>query len=93
MIDLSTAKIIIGFAGSLVAAGWVGHGMLEQKADKEEVIVAGAKVDFIYDKMLESKFEQIALLDAKPNKTPDDIERLRYLRKEVERLRDIKQKR
>jgi len=93
MIDLNTIKIVAGLLGSAVAVGYGGHVLLEEKADKQELIVAGARVDFIYDKMIESKYEQIITLDKKRNKTPDEIERLRYLRKEVDRLREVKEKR
>ena len=92
MIDLNTIKIAIGLLSSAAAVGYGGHVLLDEKADRQEVVIAGAKVDFIYDKMIESKYEKIVTLDKKVNKTPDELEQLRYLRKEVDRLREVKEK-
>jgi len=92
VIDLNTIKIVAGLLGSAVAVGYGGHVILEEKADRQDVVVAGAKVDFIYDKMIESKYEKIITLDKKVNKSPDELEQLRYLRKEVDRLREVKEK-
>lgn len=91
--NLAALSTVLGIVGTLGGGGYVIATTLESKADKTELQVAGVRVDFIYDKMLESKYEQIITLDAKRNKSPDEIERLRYLRDEVKRIKEIRQQR
>ena len=86
---LSTA---VGLVVTLGGGGYVFAEKLNAKADKQDLIVAGARVDFIYDKMLESNYEQIVILDKQTNKSQDERDRLKYLRKERERIQQLKEK-
>jgi len=65
---------------------------LTAKADHAEVVAVNAKAEFVMDKQMESMLAQINKLEQKQGKTPDDIEQLRYLRDELKRLRDIRQR-
>ena len=81
----------VGLAITLSGGGyWVGTE-LSSKADKSEVLAVNSKADFIMDLQIDSMRTQINKIEAKPAKTPDDREQIRYLRDEVKRLRDIRQ--
>lgn len=87
---LSTA---IGIVGTLAGGGYWAAQEIGAKADKSEVLVVNLKTDYIMDKQIESLFSQITRIEEKPVKTDDDRQQLQYLRDELQRLREIRQKR
>jgi hypothetical protein len=91
--NISTLSTIAGLVATLGGGGYMVADKLGDKADKTELIVAGVRVDFIYDKMIESYVTQIAILEAKQKKTPEENDRLRYLRDELNRVREIRKQR
>jgi hypothetical protein len=91
--NISTLSTIAGLVATLGGGGYMVADKLGDKADKTELIVAGVRVDFIYDKMIESYVTQIAILEAKQKKTPEENDRLRYLRDELTRVREIRKQR
>jgi len=83
-------------AGLMMLIGGSGYTLatkLDAKADKPLVVAVDAKVDYILDKQMESTLSQINKLEAKPQKTQDDREQIRYLREELERSREIRKQR
>ena len=92
-VNVSTLSTIAGLIATIGGGGYWAAQEIGAKADKTELVVAGARVDFIYDKMIESYVSQIAILEAKQRKTPEENDRLRYLREELNRVRDIRKQR
>lgn len=90
--NVATLSTVAGLVATLGGSGYWAANELGAKADKTELVVAGARVDFIYDKMIESYVSQIAILEASGRKTPEENDRLRYLREELNRVRDIRKR-
>lgn len=79
--------VVLGMSGG----GWYASRYIEDNlASKNEVVVAAAKADFVMDKQMESLVKQINQLERKANKTRDDLEQLRYLREQLEIMRQIR---
>jgi len=75
-------------AGTIAGAGWSAHDYLTDSfASKETMMVVGVKADYLLDLQTENLVRQVAHLENKKNKTPDEIEHLRYLRQQIETLR------
>jgi len=83
----------VGLALTLSGGGYWVSEQLASKAGKDQLMVVELKADFVMDKQIESMHSQINKIESKPAKTQDDREQIRYLRDEVKRLREIKQKR
>lgn len=78
-------------AGSLAAGGWGAHVYLtETYAPVEEVKIAGAQVQFVLDRQIAATIGEIAYLERKQNKTAAEIEQLRYLRKQLDEMRQVR---
>jgi peptidoglycan hydrolase CwlO-like protein len=93
---MNTLQIIIASIGLVSTVGGGGYWVadtLGDKADKSEVIAVSLKAEYIMDKQIESLYAQIVKIESKPHKTPDDIQQLQYLREELQRLREIRQRR
>ena len=85
--NLATLSTVLGIAATLGGGGyWVGTTF----ATNDSVIVIASKADYALDKHLESLLAQANRLEEKRNKTPDDLDQLRYLRDEINRLREIR---
>lgn len=91
------AKMIYGtliVLGSVVGAGWTAHELIPTRMDlaevHEAVIVAASKADVALDRQMEALIAAIARLEAKPNKTPEDIAQLDYWRRQLENLRKVR---
>jgi len=87
---LSTTVGLIALIGG---GGYTLATKLEAKADKPTVVAVDAKTDYLLDKQMEGTLSQINRLEAKPKKTQDDREQIRYLREELERSREIRKQR
>lgn len=74
----------------IAAIGGGGYWVAKEVATHEEVQVAESKADFSLDKHQEYILEQINRLELKKQKSPDDLEQLRYLRDELKRLREVR---
>ena len=89
-----TAKVLIAIALSapgIVAAGWGAHAYLHDTfADKDAVLLAGNKADFVIDQQMAALIGQIAYLERKPNKTADELHQLNYLRQQLEHMRRVR---
>ena len=90
-------KLIVSViaAGATVASvGWGAHvyltDTLDGYAEKAEVQVASAKVDFVIDRQVSSIIAEISFLERKKNKTPEEWDQLRWLRKQLEELRRVR---
>ena len=83
----------VGIVGTIGGGGYWVADTLGDKADKSEVIAVSLKAEYIMDKQIESLYAQIIRIEQKPHKTPDDLQQLQYLRDELQRLREIRQKR
>jgi len=85
--NLSVLSTILGIAGTLGGGGyWIGTTF----ATAEAVQVATSKADYALDKHIESLTVQASRLADKKNKTPDDLDQLKYLRDEIKNLREIR---
>ena len=89
--NISTLYTIIGVVTALSGSGYAASQVLELKADRADLLVVASQTDFVQSKQIESTYEQIILLDAKKNKTPTELEKLRYLREELERQKAVRQ--
>jgi len=90
--NISALSGALGIITTLGGGGYWVATELTAKADHAEVVAVNAKAEFVMDKQMESMLAQINKLEQKQGKTPDDIEQLRYLRDELKRLRDIRQR-
>src|SRR4030066_1684102 len=88
--NVAPLSTVAGLVATLGGSGYWAANELGAKADKTELVVAGARVDFIYDKMIESYVSQIALLEASGRKTPEEKDRPGYLREALNRGRHIR---
>lgn len=84
------AGIVVTAALGTGGAGWGAHEYLTSRfADKESVELAGAQVQFVLDEQIASLVSQIAVLERKRNKSPEEINHLDYLRKRLEHVRAV----
>lgn len=76
---------------SLAFAGWHVRDYIDAKlATKEEVILAGAKADYVIDRQMEAIIAQIAYLERKGRLTPGEVNQLNYLRQQLMELRRVR---
>lgn len=87
----------LALAATLAGAGWGTHeylsGNYQPRGDyarKGDVQLAGAKADFVIDRQMASIITEIAYLQRKKNKTQDELEQLRWLRKQLEEMRRVR---
>jgi len=77
--------------GAITGATWSVKSQIATQDDvmalDEKIVIAGSKADIALDRQMEAMIAQIARIEQKPNKTRDDIEQLRYLRRQLEILR------
>lgn len=88
-------RLLLGIFGMLVTGlalgGWGAHEYLYSKfAGKEEVLLAGAKADFVLDRQMESIINELAYLERKTNLTNAELVRLQYLRVQLEQMRKVR---
>lgn len=87
-------KMVVGSiitAVTLAGSGWGAHEYLSNTyAPVGMVQVSGAKADYVLDIQLENLVRQAAFLESKSNKTPDEINQLNYLRKQIEDARRVR---
>lgn len=78
-------------AAGIAGAGWGAHEYLDSTfAHKNEVQVAQATAGFVLDRQMEALIAEIAFLERKPQLTPTEIERLRYLRSQLDVMRRVR---
>jgi hypothetical protein len=87
--------LLVAILGTLVTGlafgGWHIRDYLSNNvAMKEEVLVAAGKADFVLDRQMESTINEIAHLERKRNPTPSELERLRYLREQLQQMRRVR---
>ncbi len=84
-------SLLGGVVLSLTGGGWyVRDFVATELASKDEVIIVAQKADFAIDRQMEAVIAQIAHLDGKAKKTPEEIEQLKYLRQQLELMRKIR---
>jgi len=90
----NSEKIGWGIVGTLVTGlafgGWAARDYLDDFASKGEVQVAAAKADYVLDRQMEDLVRQIAWLERKPNKTQEEFNQLKYLRRLLENMRKVR---
>ena len=80
-----------GIAATVAGAGWGTHAYLtETFADRGSVQVAEAKADFVLDRQMGALISEIAFLERKRNPTPGELERLRFLRSQLDQMRRVR---
>ena len=83
---VTAAGVVLSVAGG----GWATHEYLVGTfATKEAVIVAGAKADLLMDARIEALIKQRDQKKAKPRKTAEDLQDIKYLNEQIERLRNV----
>lgn len=90
-----TKTILTGILATAVSGlafgGWaVRSYVADELASKDEVRLAGSKVDYVLDRQLESLIAQISYLERKRNKTAGELEQLRYLREQLDLMRKVR---
>jgi hypothetical protein len=89
-----TLKLLSSLAAGAVAiagAGWGAHSYLaETYAERGQVQLAGAKADFVLDRQMAAIIGEISYLERKQNKTPGEIEQLRWLREQLDQMRRVR---
>ena len=81
----------VAAAISLAGAGWGAHEYLTHTyAERESVKVVELQAQFVLDQQIESIVKAIAHLERKRNKTPGEIEQLRYLREQLQIMRRVR---
>lgn len=88
-------QLIMGLLGVLVTGlalgGWGASEYLNSRfAAREAVLVAEAKADFVIDRQMEATINEIAFLERKRNPTNVELERLRYLRAQLDQMRKVR---
>jgi hypothetical protein len=88
-------QLLLGLLGVLVTGlafgGWGASEYLNMKyAARDDVMVAGAKAEFVLDRQMESTINEIAHLERKRNPTNAELERLRYLRQQLDQMRKVR---
>ena len=80
--------------GSIVGVGWTAHEIVPTRSDLSEIrefaVIAGSKADVALDRQMEALIAAIARLEAKPNKSPEDIAQLSYWRQQLQNLRKVR---
>lgn len=89
--NLSALSAVISVSAALGGGGYWFANELNDRATHDELQVVGIKAEYAIDKHQEYILAQINKLEAKKNKTNDDLEQLRYLREELKRLREVRQ--
>ena len=84
-----------GILGTLVAGlafgGWKASQFVENDlASKAELVVVQAQAQTALDTQMEDLIARIARLEAKPKKSQDDRDQIKYLRDQLERLRKMR---
>lgn len=76
---------------SLAFGGWAARDYVDNNlASKEQVVVAGTKVDFVLDQQMAALIAQIAYLERKQRKTQDEVNQLNYLRGQLDIMRKVR---
>ncbi len=89
--NIATLATLVSMVGAIGGGGYWFKSELDTRATKEALQVVASKAEYSLDVQMEYLLSQINRLQAKPNKTQDDYEQLRYLRSELRRLRQIRQ--
>lgn len=92
------AKWGLGVLAAAVMFGWGAHEYTttalaskeELSVAKEAIKVAGTKVDFILDRQMASVYSELGFLERQPVKTQSDIDRIKYLREQIEEMKKVK---
>lgn len=92
-VNIAMLSTAVGLIATLGGGGFWAAQVLGAKAEKSELLAVNAKSDYVIDRQMESQLAQINRLEDKNKKTQDDREQLRYLREELQRLRDIRKQR
>jgi len=87
---ISQISAIIGLIIPLAGAGWWASETLAGKADKEDVRIVAAKADTALDTQIEYLIAKVTRLEQKKYKSRYDIEEIKYLRGQIERLRKLR---
>ncbi len=88
-ISISDWKSLLGIAVTLGGLLWGAQATFAQKSELETV----AAIAYVgVEAELRNYQKELALLETKPNKTPYDLARIKYLQDEIKRLLDIKRK-
>jgi hypothetical protein len=85
-------EIVAGFVAvaGVAGGGWGAHEYLNSEfASKEAVMLAGGKADFVLDQRIEALVAQIAFLEAKRNKTAEELNQLNHLRQQLDIARKV----
>jgi len=85
--NIATLASAVGLIGTV---GGGGVYLATNYATTEELQVVSTKAEYGLDKHQEYLLTQINRLESKKDKTPDDLEQLRYLRDELKRIREIR---
>lgn len=87
-------KLVAVVATTVAGATWGANAYLHGTfAEKEPLLVAGAKVDYILMKTEASIVREIALLEREQERrvlTPSELYRLNNLREELKEMRQIR---
>ena len=81
----------VTIVGAIGAGVWTLHDTIATQDDvshlSDKIVIAGSKADIALDRQMEAMIAQIAHLQAKSNKTQEDLNQLNYLRQQLEILR------
>jgi hypothetical protein len=78
---------MFGVAGS----GWASHEYLHNTfAPKEVVLVAESKADFVLDQQMAAIVGEIGYLERKQKLTQTELNRLNYLRSQLDLMRKVR---
>lgn len=94
-------KTVVGVTmaiGSVLGAGWGANVYLSHTfAEKESMKLAESKIEkvqaqaeYTLDRQMRALERDINRLVDKQNKTPDDVETLRYLRETLKEMREVR---
>jgi len=94
MDGITTIKCVVSGVFAAVTLGWGSHAYLTDTlsnyADKETVLVAGAKADYVIDRQMSAIIRDIAYLEQKPNKSPEQLAQLLWLREQLKEMREVR---
>lgn len=91
-LEMVSWSILGTIISALAFGGWAVRDYVSQLATQDQVFIAGTKADVALDKHMEILLAQIHNLESKPNKTQDERDQLKYLRDQLDKLREIRRR-
>ena len=88
---MSATWAVLGVILAIAGTGWGASDYVNKNlASKESVMLAMSTSQYVLDRQMDGILRQIAYLEAKRNKTRDEIQQFDWLRETLKEMRNVR---